>query len=450
MSDSTSLFPVEDDDSFGLTQRDLLRTWFKYWPTVIICMVIVSALLWSVLLVQPSIYETSAEVWVQTEEQGTPSFLSGIAAVRESLIPEASARKIETEIQLLLSRANVEAVINELGITKSQLVQSPLDYVKDAAPPWLVFWKPKSAAQVRIETVELFLGNISVEPTRSKTADTTSDVLEARFATADKTLAPRALAALLRQYIEFGAQHNRKLGESTYRLVDAKINEENEELKSLDDQILALTVEAASRADVTTPGTAQSPDRVVHTPSGSVTLDSPLANGRTNSSSGLGLLKTETIDLQARLEEARQLYTDDSPNVRHLTEQLASMRARLNAGVHANAELDTKLERLDRLRALALERFTELRTKRDQIELYLKLNPVEADARLIIEAPFQPEKPKIKNKILLGVMGPVVGLLLGLLLIGLREYFDHRLQDPEDVKRHLGLDTLAILPKAGT
>jgi uncharacterized protein involved in exopolysaccharide biosynthesis len=164
----------------------------------------------------------------------------------------------------------------------------------------------------------------------------------------------------------------------------------------------------------------------------------------------LGLLKTETIDLQARLEEARQLYTDDSPNVRHLREQLASIRARLSAGVHANAELDTKLERLDRLRALALERFTELRTKRDQIELYLKLNPVEADARLITEAPFQPEKPKVKTKMIFAAMGPIAGVLLGLLLIGLREFFDHRLQDPEDVKRYLGLETLAILPKGGT
>jgi uncharacterized protein involved in exopolysaccharide biosynthesis len=153
--------------------------------------------------------------------------------------------------------------------------------------------------------------------------------------------------------------------------------------------------------------------------------------------------------MQAKLEEARQLYTDDSPNVRHLREQLDALRARLDDAVRATAELDARLERLERLRALALERFTELRTKRDQIELYLNLNPVEADARLITETPFQPEKPKIRTKMMLAVAGPVGGLLLGLLLVGLREYFDRRLQSADAVKRHLGIETLGIIPRAG-
>ena len=135
--------------------------------------------------------------------------------------------------------------------------------------------------------------------------------------------------------------------------------------------------------------------------------------------------------------------------MRHLREQLDALRARLDDAVRATAELDARLERLERLRALALERFTELRTKRDQIELYLNLNPVEADARLITETPFQPEKPKIRTKMMLAVAGPVGGLLLGLLLVGLREYFDRRLQSADAVKRHLGIETLGIIPRAG-
>jgi uncharacterized protein involved in exopolysaccharide biosynthesis len=159
------------------------------------------------------------------------------------------------------------------------------------------------------------------------------------------------------------------------------------------------------------------------------------------------MLKSETIEMQARLEEAQQLYTDQSPNVRHLAQQLAALRERLNAGVRASAALDARLERLERQRALAVERYTGLRQKLDQIQLYLQLNPVESDSRLITETPLQPYKPNIKTTVLVGLLGPMAGLLLGLMIAGLREYFDHRLQNPQEVQRFLGLDTLGIVPK---
>jgi capsular polysaccharide biosynthesis protein len=41
----------------------------------------------------------------------------------------------------------------------------------------------------------------------------------------------------------------------------------------------------------------------------------------------------------------------------------------------------------------------------------------------------------------------MAGLALGLLLAGIREYFDHRLQSTQDVERYLGMDTLGIVPE---
>jgi uncharacterized protein involved in exopolysaccharide biosynthesis len=447
MSDPQPLFPIADEDeAYGLTTRDLLNQWFKHWVTVVLCFLVITALTWGALLLQPSIYEASAKVWVQTEQQGTPSFLSGIAAYRESQVPEPVNRKIETEIQLLLSRSNAEAVVSKLHITKSQLVQTAADYLHDDLPSWLRFDKPKSAAETNDEIVELFMKGVAVEPTRSKTADTTSNVLETHFECADKSLAPRALAALLQEYIQFGAQHNRELGETTYKLVESKIGEETGELNQLDDQILALTVEQASRAEV-----ASSDNAAVTRSARSAGLDATLSSSRAGSgASGLGLLKSQTIDMQARLEEAQQLYTEQSPNVRHLAQQLSALRERLNAGVRASAALDARLDRLERQRGIAVERYTGLRQKLDQIQLYLQLNPVESDSRLITETPLEPHKPKIKTKVLIGLLGPIAGLLLGLILAGLREYFDHRLQNPQDVQRFLGLDTLAILPKVSS
>ena len=108
------------------------------------------------------------------------------------------------------------------------------------------------------------------------------------------------------------------------------------------------------------------------------------------------------------------------------------------------------MQRLDRQRALALERFNQLRVKRDQIDLYLQLNSVESDSRFVTETPVQPDKPLLKTKIRIGVLGPLAGVLLGLMLAGLSEYFDHRVQSAEDVKKYLGCNMLGIVPKVST
>jgi uncharacterized protein involved in exopolysaccharide biosynthesis len=438
MREADPLFPMNEAGQ-SLTVHDLLREWFKYWRTVVLCTLVVSLLAWGALVLLPPTYESSAKIWVQTEQQGTPSFLSGVAAYRESQDPEPVDRKIETEIQLLMSRSNAEAVVDQLGITKAQLVQAPFDLLKSLLPHRASADSADVRRRIRNDTVALFMKAVTVEPLRSKTADTTSNVFEARFDCVDKNLAPRALKALVDEYFRFGANHTRELGESAYRLVDAKTREEMQGLRDLDDQILTLTVQSASRPDVAMPGsdTGQS-------------LDTTLSSGRTGAPSGLGLLKSEIIELQAKLEEARQLYTDDSPEVRHLMEQLADLRGRLNVGVQASAELDERLERLERQRALALERFKELQTKRDQIELYLQLNVVISDTRVLTEAPLQPDKAKTKTKIVVAGLAPLAGFFLGLLLAGIREYFDHRLQDPSAVDRYLGLETLAIVPKGAS
>lgn len=437
MSDHPPLFPIPDEDpAFGLTARDFLSQAFKHWRTVVLCVVLVSALTWSALWVQPPVYEASAKVWVQTEQQGTPSFLSGIAAYRESQLPDPVDRKIETEVQLLLSRSNVEAVVKSLGITQAQLVQSPLANLKAALPAWMRSSKPKTPAQINREIVALFEKGITVEPVRSKAAETSSNVIQARFECVDRALAPRALAALMQQYIHFEAQHNRELGESTQRLVEAKIREQTEELRRLDDDILQLNLRLAAA-----PGADLDLNRAAP--------DAAVTGSRNGAPSSLALLKSATIEMQSKLEEAQQLYTEDSPNVQHLKRQLQQLRERLSAGVHASAELDARLERLDRQRVLALERFTELRKKRDQLDLYLQLDSVEADSRLVTETPVPPDKAKVKVMIVVGLLGPLGGLMLGLMIAGFREYFDHRLQSAQDVKRYLGLETLGIIPKLG-
>ncbi|MEO8298141.1 MAG: hypothetical protein ABI574_10090, partial [Burkholderiales bacterium] len=83
----------------------------------------------------------------------------------------------------------------------------------------------------------------------------------------------------------------------------------------------------------------------------------------------------------------------------------------------------------------------------DQIDLYLKVNPTEAESRVITQSPAKPLKPETKKLLLVRLLGPLGGLLLGLALAGLREMLDRRLQSPDDASRSLGLEVLAALPE---
>ena len=95
---SIPLFPVQPHDvQAGLTGRDLLRQWCKYWGTIVASTLTVGAIMVAAGWLQPAPYVSTAKVWVKTEQQGSTTFLSGVAAYREGQAPDPANRKIETE-----------------------------------------------------------------------------------------------------------------------------------------------------------------------------------------------------------------------------------------------------------------------------------------------------------------------------------------------------------------
>lgn len=448
MRAESALFPVESTSGApGVTGLDLWRQWFKYWGLISLSVLLVSAVMVLGVLVQPKSYVAEARVWIKTDQQGTPSFLSGVAAYREALAPDPANRKLETEQQLLMARSNVESVVRQLGIRKEQLIDAPISYVERAKPfVWLKLKKDEpTPEQTFNDTVDLFMKAIKVEPARSKTADTTSNVLEVRFESSDPALSAAALNALVRAYQYFGAEVNRKQGEHSFRLIQDKVNQAQRDLEAVDKRILALTIAQGSRADVSSP--LNGSQRVMDESGSGLRMDTVLGSARMGADSTVGLMKAQTLGLQARLEEARQLYKDDAEPVRRMQRQLDQVQGRLGRAVKAGAELDAQLKQLDRTRGLAQDRYLELRRKLDQIELYLSSVPDDANNRVATEVARAPIKAESKKKVVLLAIGPLAGLALGLLLAGLRAYFDHRVQSAQDVARYLGLETLGIVPE---
>lgn len=321
MPGHSPLFPPgEPRNAPPRSARDLIAVLYREVGLIALCTFVGTAASLVLYMRQPRIYTSSAKVWVQTEQQGSPSFLSGIAAYRETPYPDPVNRKIETEIELMLTRTNAQAVVEKYAIGDNQLVHGGVGKPRGEA-------NAASAAAMardsRSKTVDLFLDGVSVEPMRSKTADTSSNVLEVKFECTDPALAPLALQSFLDNYLQLGAQQNRRLGETTSRLIETK-----------------------------------------------------------------------------------------------------------------------QLNRLERARELAQERFVELQRKLDQIDLYLRLNPPEADSRVIIDAPDYPTASEGKKKKIVALFGPLAGLLLA----GLRELGGERMRSPREAEWALGAPVLGAIP----
>ena len=166
-------------------------------------------------------------------------------------------------------------------------------------------------------------------------------------------------------------------------------------------------------------------------------LDPGLAVAGGRSTPAVAALKAQTLELQLRPDEARQLDTDAAGTVRTLR-----LERRVARPVPENTQLEAELNRLERARRLAQERFVELQGKLDQIDLSLGTG---AEGRVIIEAPGRPTVVEGTKKIV-ALLGPLAGLLLGLLLAALRELGGDRMRSPREAERALGMPVLGAIP----
>ncbi len=423
--------PTQDAVGGGFTSRDALHLLFKHGRVIAGCTLLVTALVWAGAAVQPSTYNGSAKLWIKTEQQNTPTFLTGLAApTREAVSPDPANRKIETEMELLLSRDNAERVIRELKIRPEQLARPPLAVISDHLPKVKLFKSADAEASASPDEVSqglitLFIKSFKVEALRSKSADTTSNVVELTFSAADPELVPKALAAMLQEYTALATKQNRDLGAATFKLLESKAEEARRDLQQSEQ---ALQSFLAANGD--------------HTSRQSVI-------GRTDAPSGsnvVAAMKSQNADLQQKLDDLRQIYTEEAQNVKALSQSITNLQQRMRGEVRANAVADAELARLERQRSLAQDRFVELRRRLDQIDLFLKVNPPEADSRVITQTAARPRVPDNTKRQLAFLLAPLGGLLLGMAFAAMRQLSDHRMETPEELAKSLGLEVLAAVP----
>jgi tyrosine-protein kinase Etk/Wzc len=447
MTDTNELFDsreLQAERSF--TSRDMLRIVFKHKLAILICCMGVSLIVGFAVWWLPPTFVAEGKILVVTERQGNPSFFSGIAAYREPPMADPVNRKMETEMELITTREISERVVRQLGIKYEQVYRKPYIVFLDPVSAAVDWFKlnalgkaPDPEARGFKDTVNAFNQSFIIEPMKSKSADTTSNVISIVIKSVDATVAQKAVAALMENYIAYSVEQTRGEGEEAYKVVSAQKDEAFAALMYAESAMQSFLSNRGENLDIASEGNL-TPSKVSND---SVSSPSALVPGR---QSVVGTLKQRLVDLQLRLGEMRQIYHDDSQNVLQLKSAVTDLERKVSVEVRANAEAEVEVSKLTRARKMAEDHYQELERKLDQIGLYLKLSKADADTRRIVEMPQKPKSSEWKKDIVVVILGSIAGLVLGFGIAGYREYTDHRLHSADDLEHHLGLNTLAVIP----
>ncbi|NUQ00730.1 MAG: hypothetical protein HUU35_12840 [Armatimonadetes bacterium] len=185
----------------------------------------------------------------------------------------------------------------------------------------------------------------------------------------------------------------------------------------------------------------------------------------------VGTLQAQLDDLQARLAEVRGRSGSERGDVANPAyEALRREAAQAQAAVElARVQLNTLMQRNDRLRRLALqvpayeERLTRLNEeqaalqgtydsllqRKQSLEVNQSFEEAGNTGRFDISraggVPLSPVRPN-RTKYL--VLGFLAGLFIGVSFVLLAEYLDHSVRSEHDLRRYLEAPVLAVLPRA--
>lgn len=492
---------VEGD---GLDIRVVLRMLLRYKWMLLALTLVGGAVATVQSLRNTPMYRTAALVQIDRSAQRVVAFGQDVDPEREVW---DDGSHLNTQIELLKSRAMAERVIDELGLNRRRVTDDALpDIVGEGAAPEAqagAASNPKTGFLDRLQNtyrklytpaitdthfldrnsaVGAFRGSVSIEPVRE------SRLVNIVVINSDPEVAARIANTLAKTFMAVNLE--RRLESSTYarRFLEEQIKatktklEESERLindYAKRNQILALSdkSDAASQnyATLSASLSRAEEERIKIESFYNEVVRNPESTPQVLDSKAIQTLKEQRVKLEAEYAQGLTLYKPDFPKMLQLRAQIDDLNVRMKAEVNVvvgsiKAQYDAARQQEAQLRERVGQSRTTVESVQDRsVDLNLLKRELETNRQvydsllqrfkevavtgglttnnisIVDEAkpPLFPFSPDPQRYALIG-MG--LGLLLGLGLAFLRENLDDSVKHPDEIEPSYGLPVLGLIP----
>ena len=483
--------------------RDILDVIFRYKLRIVALALLVIAVVTLYNLLVAETYESQAKLLVRRGREDVsvdPSVEGSSVAFAQNLESE-----VNSELAILKSQQLAEHVVNKIGA--SALLVCPREC---PAVSWLhSLRKPSSQGGDVDRAVKLFTENLGVEVERKSQIITVS--FDAGDASLAQAALNDLIRAYLDLHIEVHAAKadpsffedqiaalKQELASAEKRLEDFR---NHYAISSLDLQVEALLAQIRGIEDVIddASGKVSASQAQILILEAAVekrpkTKELSRTTGTTNWAADdykkrLAEIRLKEADLAARYEESYRPLVELRQQIKQLEESLSKegdTHTEVTTGIDDNRkQLELELERqraesnaqkarlkvlreslatyreryttlsaqkveLDRLQrdvALTEEAYRKSRENLEESKTSVALDKREVSNVSVVQPavkPFEPIRPKRTRNIALGAM---LGILAGIALAFLSDYFDDSIKTDSDVSKRLGLPVLASIPE---
>lgn len=486
----------------AMSLRDFLHITFKRKNQILIFIATSVCIITAYSLLVTPTYEANAKLLIKFGRENT--YVSAFSAKGETIpiMDPNREEQLNSETEILKSDTLAEKVVTDL---EPKLIYPDLSKDRNI----LNFWKEINHNSIQNLAIQRFQRNLRVEAIKK------SGVIDVSFQHDDPNMAAKAVNSLVNLYIDhhlYIYQYNkasdffkeqadileRNLTDNQIKLDDFKKNNTisslNEErsllLKSEADFRAALNQTASQQAELS------NKLRELQRQLSSTPKAIPLVDETDNNSNAIGMLQGKLVELKTREDELRDKYTDQSPLMISIRNQIDTVSKKLadqetkrykksQSGINPiyqsllNGVLSNEAElkalnakyniqagqlagyqqRLEKLNQLEFEMNNlqqRIDVDRQNYQLYLiKLEESRvsdamdkekiSNVSLIDPArpPFKPIRPNLFLNILLGF---IIGLIGGFGLAFFLEYLDDSLENEEDIARFLRVPVLGSIP----
>jgi polysaccharide biosynthesis transport protein len=434
------------------------------------------------------VYQANAQILI---DRDTPKVLPNKELVD---IVQAGADYYQTQYQLLRGRMLAERVVEKLDLQRSdEFLTGPMLSPWERLQVRILGKPPKSTldsdGMPLSPAVAAFRSRVIVEPVPG------SRLVNLRFSAYDPALAAQAVNALaelyIKQTLEFrftvSSEATGWLGDrlkeqqekvqaaekalQQYREKEGLVNPEerqslvDQKLQALNLAVLNARTERIAKETVWVQLRNLSPAAVASFPS---VMANPVVQGLKSQladlhkdevrlSDSLGDKHPDMIKVRSEIRatedklrsEMRSVVQAAEADYRTAASQEATLQQNLDAvkqeamGVNRKAiEYGVLRREVDGNQQIYKDLLT--RTKQTGLETELETTNIRVVEKA--EAPRAPISPQRRRNYQLGA---ILGLVLGIALVLIFEHFDNTLKTPEDVKEHLGLPFLGMVPDVG-